>query len=161
MKARFEGEDWTGLEETLKEFGRLTPRDEFAQRLAKLKEDAAQAQSNLKQAILTKTATAQITDLQSMIDRYLDDELYNLYRQEFDKIKKEAQAPTKKSAVAARVAPARTPKSSTPDQTAAPKTAQASAPTAAAPAPATPARPAQAQPQPRPNPPKAKSDVPF
>ncbi len=57
MKARFEGEDWAGLEEALNEFGRLTPRDEFAQRLAKLKEDAAQAQSNLKQAILTKTAT--------------------------------------------------------------------------------------------------------
>jgi hypothetical protein len=162
MKARFEGEDWTGLEETLNEFGRLTPRDQFAQRLAKLKEDAAQEQSNLKTAILTKTASAQITDVQSMIDRYLDDELYNLFRQELEKIKKEAQAPaTKKSAVAARVAPARTPKVPLPDQAAASKAASASARNAAAPAPAAPAQPAQAQPQRRPNPPKAKSDVPF
>ncbi len=28
MKARLEGEDWTGLEATLKEFARLTPRDD-------------------------------------------------------------------------------------------------------------------------------------
>ena len=37
MKARLEGEDWAGLEAELKEFARLTPRDQFAQRL-----DAAQ-----------------------------------------------------------------------------------------------------------------------
>ena len=34
MKARLEGEDWTGLDATLKEFCQLTPRDQFAQRLA-------------------------------------------------------------------------------------------------------------------------------
>ncbi len=33
MKARLEGEDWSGLEAELKEFTRLTPRDQFAQRL--------------------------------------------------------------------------------------------------------------------------------
>ena len=33
MKARLEGEDWNGLDATLKEFATLTPRDEFAQRL--------------------------------------------------------------------------------------------------------------------------------
>ena len=77
MKARLEGEDWAGLEAELKEFARLTPRDQFAQRLTQLKDDAAHRQAELKTAILTKTAQAQISDLQSMIDRYLDDEAYH------------------------------------------------------------------------------------
>ena len=33
MEARLKGEDWTGLEEALKEFGRLTPREEYSKRL--------------------------------------------------------------------------------------------------------------------------------
>ena len=45
MKARLEGEDWSGLEEELKEFARLTPRDQFAQRLTQLKDDAAHRQA--------------------------------------------------------------------------------------------------------------------
>ena len=76
MKARLEGEDWAGLEEALKEFSELTPRDQFAQRLTKLKDDAAHQQAELKTAVLTKTAQAQISELQAMIDRYLDDEAY-------------------------------------------------------------------------------------
>jgi hypothetical protein len=79
MKARLEGEDWTGLDATLKEFARLTPRDEFAQRLTKLKDDAAHQQAELKTAVLTRTAQAQVADLQSMIDRYLDDDTYKAY----------------------------------------------------------------------------------
>ena len=79
MKARLEGEDWNGLDSTLKEFARLTPRDQFAQRLGKLKDDAAHQQAELKKPILTKTAQAQISDLQAMIDRYLDDETYRAY----------------------------------------------------------------------------------
>ncbi len=44
MEARLKGEDWTGLEDTLKEFGRLTPRDHYAKRLAQLKDDALRQQ---------------------------------------------------------------------------------------------------------------------
>ena len=79
MKSRLDGEDWNGLDTTLKEFAKLTPRDQFSQRLAKLKDDAAHQQAELKRAILTKTAQAQVADLQSMIDRYLDDETYMAY----------------------------------------------------------------------------------
>ena len=81
MKARLEGEDWEGLEEAVKEFDRLTPRDEYAKQLAELKERAAQQQAETKVAILTKTAQAQINDLQAMIDRYLDDEAIKAYRE--------------------------------------------------------------------------------
>ena len=45
MKARLEGEDWNGLEAELKEFAELTPRDQFAQRLTQLKDDAAHQQA--------------------------------------------------------------------------------------------------------------------
>jgi len=79
MEARLKGEDWTGLEEALKEFGRLTPRDEYSKRLTELKDEAARKQAEGKTAILTKTAQAQITDLQAMIDRYLDDDAIKAY----------------------------------------------------------------------------------
>ena len=80
MKARLEGEDWDGLGDALKEFARLTPREEYAKRLAEIKERATKQQAELKEAILTKNAQAQINELQAMIDRYLDDEAYKAYQ---------------------------------------------------------------------------------
>ncbi len=85
MKARLEGNDWSGLEAELKEFARLTPRDQFAQRLTQLKDEAAHRQSELKTAILTKTAQALISDVQAMIDRYLDDEAFTAYAQALER----------------------------------------------------------------------------
>jgi hypothetical protein len=115
MKARLDGEDWNGLDSTLKEFARLTPPEQFSKRLGKLKDDAAQQQAELKKAILTKTAQAQVSDLQSMIDRYLDDETYKAYldaleraHAELDakeKAKAKAAAATQKRAAAAKPAP--------------------------------------------------------
>ena len=117
MKARLDGEDWNGLDATIKEFSRLTPRDQFAERLTKLKDDAAHQQAELKKAILTKTAQAQISDLQSMIDRYLDDETYKAYADALErahadlvakdkaKTKKAAVAATQKKAAAAKAVP--------------------------------------------------------
>jgi hypothetical protein len=114
MKARLDGEDWTGLEAAIKEFALLTPRDEFAQRLAKLKEDAAQRQAQLKKAVLTRTATAQISDLQSMIDRYLDDDTYKAYADALERAKGELaaleKAKAKKAAAQATPAPGATSK---------------------------------------------------
>jgi hypothetical protein len=79
MEARLKGEDWTGLEEAIKEFGRLAPREAFSKKLTQLKDDAVREQTEGKKAILTKTAQAQITDLQATIDRYLDDESIKAY----------------------------------------------------------------------------------
>jgi hypothetical protein len=98
MKARLEGSDWSGLAAELKEFANLTHRDEFAQRLTQLKDEAAQRQSDLKTAILTKTAQAHISDLQAMIDRYLDDEAFTAYAEALRESTTEAEAKAKKQA---------------------------------------------------------------
>jgi len=98
MKARLEGEDWTGLDEALKEFSRLTPRDKFAQQLTQLKDDAAHRQAELKTAVLTKTAQAQITELQSMIDRYMEDDAYQAYSEALAKVRSDAESKTKAEA---------------------------------------------------------------
>jgi hypothetical protein len=126
MKARLDGEDWKELEATIKEFSLLTPRDVFAQRLTKLKEDAAHKQAELKKAVLTRTAQAQISDLQAMIDRYLDDETYKAYADALERAKGElaalekakakkaaprpvpAQKPASKDATTNKAAPAKT-----------------------------------------------------
>lgn len=79
LKARSDGEDWDGVAATLKEFNNLPSRDTFAKRLVKLKEDAARQQAVTKIAILTKTAQAQVADVQALIDRYLDDEIVRGY----------------------------------------------------------------------------------
>ncbi len=90
MKARLEGEDWAGLEDAIKEFGHLTPRDEYAKKLAELKEHATHEQAETKKAILTKNAQAQINDVQAMIDRYLDDETFKAYQDALARGKLEA-----------------------------------------------------------------------
>ncbi len=79
LKARAEGEDWAGVEATLNEFTKLTLRDRLASKLTTLKEDAARQQALTKTAILTKTAQAQIAEIQALIDRYLDDEIVRSY----------------------------------------------------------------------------------
>jgi hypothetical protein len=99
LKARADGEDWAGLEEGLKEFRQLPARETFAQRLTQLKDDAAEQQARTKAAILTKTAQAQITEVQSLIDRYLDDELFRAYAEALEKAK--APPPPKKGALPA------------------------------------------------------------
>ena len=85
MKARLEGEDWAGLEAELKEFARLTPREQFVAAAGTAQGRRRPPQAELKTAILTKTAQAQITELQSMIDRYLDDDAFRAYSEALDK----------------------------------------------------------------------------
>jgi len=143
MKARLEGEDWPGLDEALKEFSKLPPRDDFAQRLTKLKDDAAQEQEKGKTAVLTKTAQAQISDVQSMIDRYLDDETFKAYSDAFESARTGADAKTKAQAKRAGVAAS------------VPKAAAKSVPPAKAgvpknPPPTEPAQPKSNRPQPLP-----------
>jgi hypothetical protein len=109
MKARLEGEDWDGLAEALKEVSQLAPRDDYAKRLAELKDRATKEQAEKKVAILTKNTQAQINDLQAMIDRYLDDDVLRAYREALDRGKAEAGDKAKaraKAATAARPAPA-------------------------------------------------------
>jgi hypothetical protein len=85
LKARADGEDWAGVEATLKEFQRLPGRETFASRLAQLEDAAAQQQAQTRTPFLTKTAQAQITDVQVLIDRYLDDVIFRAYADSLDK----------------------------------------------------------------------------
>jgi hypothetical protein len=156
MKARLEGEDWNGLDGALKEFSQLTPRDNFAQRLTKLKDDAAHDQAERKTAVLTKTAQAQISDLQAMIDRYLDDDTYNAYVDALERAHADAGAKEKAKAKKAATAAAQKPASSVATaKTAEPKTP----PAAGAAAPSAAPRAAPEEPKAKPAPPK--STVPF
>jgi hypothetical protein len=91
MKARLEGEDWDGLAEAIKQFARFKPRDEFNKALTKIKEEAARKQAEIKKPILTATAQAQLSDVQNLIDRYLDDDAYNAYVEALDKGRKEIE----------------------------------------------------------------------
>ena len=139
MKARLEGEDWAGLDDALKEFSRLPPRDIYAQQLTQLKDDAAHQQAELKTAVLTKTAQAQITELQSMIDRYMEDDAFRAYSEAVAKYRSETASKTKaeakKAAAAALVRPSETVKKQQPAAAAAAVPAPAAPVTKQAPRP--------------------------
>lgn len=149
MKARLEGEDWEGLEEAVKEFSRLTPRDEYAKKLTELKDRAAHEQAETKTAILTKTAQAQINDLQAMIDRYLDDEAVKAYREALERGRTETDS---KQKALAKAAAARAARDSAAKGAAAKKTTPA-------PSPKAPTRPGE-PPRAKAGPPPA-SQIPF
>ncbi len=147
MKARLEGEDWDGLSEAIDEFKTLAPREKFAETLTKLKDAAAHEQAETKKAVLTRTAQAELADLQSMIDRYLDDDLFKAY---IDALDRGRSGAAKKPVANAAAKPGQ------PKPTPAPvATARPTQPAAPAPAPAPPAakRP--------PNQPRGDANVPF
>jgi hypothetical protein len=100
MKARLEGEDWEGLAATVLEFSKLSPRNTYADHLTKLKDEATRQQTETKKAILTKTAQAQIADLQAMIDRYLEDDVYRAYADSLERSKTTADTNAKADAKA-------------------------------------------------------------
>jgi hypothetical protein len=80
MEARLLGEDLAGLEQGLKEYALLPPREGFAEELTRLKDQAAKQQAEHKStAILTKNLQAQFNELQGLIDRYLDNEAFTTY----------------------------------------------------------------------------------
>ena len=98
MKARLDGEEWAGLEETIKEFRKLPPRGHFEARLDKIRGDGEHQQAETKSPVLTRNALAQIDETKGLIDRYLDDELIRSYEDALERGKAErakAKAPAK------------------------------------------------------------------
>ena len=79
MEARLQGEDVAGLEQGLKEYASLARRDVYADRLAKLKDEAAKQQAQSKTEVLSKNLQARFNELQALIDRYLDDDAFTAY----------------------------------------------------------------------------------
>ncbi|WP_435006183.1 hypothetical protein P12x_003819 [Tundrisphaera lichenicola] len=79
MKARLDGEDWDGLDETIAAFRKLTPRDRFQARLDEIRADGERQEAQLKKTVLTRNARAQLEETKNLIDRYLDDEIFRSY----------------------------------------------------------------------------------
>ncbi len=105
LKARFDGEDWPGAEAILQDYARLPPRDRFAARLNQLREDATQQQARTKSAVLTKTAQAQIAELEGMIARYLDDEIFRGFADALVKVRSDAAKEKSKTKAAKKAGP--------------------------------------------------------
>ena len=92
LKARFDGEDWPGAEAALKEFAALKPGRTYSDELNRLRDEATRQQARLRKPILTKTAQAQLTDLETLILRYLDDEIFKAYADALAKMKDQPAA---------------------------------------------------------------------
>ena len=75
MKARVEGEDWPGFTDSMAEFRKLTPRDQFDTQLRLIRTDAEQTEAATKTLILTKNARNLLDETQALLGRYFDDDL--------------------------------------------------------------------------------------
>ena len=75
----------------------LNPGQFYADELNRLRDEAARQQEKLRKPVLTKTAQAQLTDLETLIVRYLDDEIFKAYADALAKMK---NPPPAKKAVA-------------------------------------------------------------
>jgi hypothetical protein len=106
LKARYDGEDFAGAQAALSEFHQLPSRDAFAAHLARLKDEAAAQQAKTKSAILTRTAQAQLAELDGLITRYLDDEAFRAYAEALAKARADADAAKARGASKATTKPA-------------------------------------------------------
>jgi hypothetical protein len=95
LKARLDGEDLDGAQAVLDEFARLPSRDTLAAQLTQLKENAASQQARLKMAVLTKTAQAEIAELDALIARYLEDDAFRALAEALAKARSDAAARVK------------------------------------------------------------------
>jgi hypothetical protein len=110
MEARLQGEDLAALELSLKEYALLPRKDVYAKRLTDLKDQAGKEQTQSKTAVLTKNIQARFTELQALIDRYLDDEAFTAYGEALDRKRAErGEAAKAAKAKSARTAPPSSP----------------------------------------------------
>ncbi len=98
MKARLDGEDWAGLDDAIREFRKLTPRDQSQARLEVLKAGAEQQEAERKTLVVTKSARARLDETQALIDRFLDDDAVRAYEDAARRAKDEAARPKPKAA---------------------------------------------------------------
>lgn len=89
MEARLQGEDLEGLEQGLKEYVLLPSRDLYADRLSKMKEQAAKQQAESKTPVLSKNIQARFSELQALIARYLDNEAFQSYTEALERKRSE------------------------------------------------------------------------
>jgi hypothetical protein len=98
MKARFDGEDWAGLEAATKEFRKLPARERFEETLNQIREEGERQEKELKTIVLTKNARNLLDGVKAIIDRYLDDDAIRSYEDAVEQSKAEvARAEAAKS----------------------------------------------------------------
>lgn len=95
MEARLQGDDLEGLEQGLKEYVLLQSRDLFADRLSKMKEQATMQQAKSKSPVLSKNIQARFSELQALIDRYLDNEAFQTYTEALERRRAERSVAAK------------------------------------------------------------------
>ncbi len=136
MQARVDGEDWDGLDAALKEYYKLPNKPVFEKKLTALRGDAEDKEKASKALVLTRNARAQLDEAKALIDRYLDDELFNAFADALEQSKaqkavaaKQAQAKALAKAQARKaIAPAPAPVAVPTPAPAAPKTEPKAAP---------------------------------
>ncbi len=79
LEARAGGQQWDEVKALLDEYLKLPPRSRFEQRVAALKEEAERKQAEQKVPILTQTALRDLSEVDALIQRYLDDSTYQAY----------------------------------------------------------------------------------
>ncbi len=142
LEARLQGEDYDGVAEGLKEFALLPTRELFAERLNKLKDEATRQQAESRTPVLSKNLQAQFSELQALIDRYLENDAFQSYTEALERKSAErGGAPAGKKAAARKPASPTAPTAVT-NAAAAPPDRPASAPAAPAAAPGSARKPA-------------------
>ena len=108
MEARLQGEDLEGLQQGLKEYVLLPSRDLYADRLGKMKEQATKQQAESKTPVLSKNIQARFSELEALIDRYLDREAFQSYTEALERKRTERAAAAKTKSSLKRQMPAAT-----------------------------------------------------
>jgi hypothetical protein len=106
MEARLQGEDVEGLEQGLKEYVSLPSRDVYADRLSKMKEQATRQQAESKTPVLSKNIQARFSELEALIDRYLNNEAFQTYNEVLERKRAERTGASKTKGASKRQAPA-------------------------------------------------------
>lgn len=105
MQSRVEGEDWTGLQELLKQYDLLRSPSTFSESVKKLKDEATkQSYEASKTTVLTRHLQAEFDELQGLIDGYLTNDASQAFAEVLESQKKrqaEASQAAQKKAVAA------------------------------------------------------------
>jgi hypothetical protein len=102
LEARLQGEDLDGLDQGLKEFALLPRKEVYTEQLNSLKDQAAKQQEQTKTAVLTKNIQARFSELQALIDRYLEDDVFTSYAEALQTKRTERDGAAKAKAAAKR-----------------------------------------------------------
>lgn len=79
LESRVQGNAWDDVRALLDEYRKLPAKQKFLDQLAALREAAQKSQQDRKIPVITRTAQAQLTETETLISNYLDDEIFQAY----------------------------------------------------------------------------------